>query len=124
MEDVVMSSGDGQEGQSKNIRRGQGKSKHCSDPNRKRSSRQTSRSVEPQSVRASGATSTRYGQLQSGRTTTGGILNRLILKAENQLVRINAQLGQLQNEKQELESELEELKVLLNELQARIEENP
>jgi hypothetical protein len=123
MEDVVMSSDNGQEGQSQNIRRGQGKSKHRSDPNGKRASRQTSKAVKPQSVRASGTASTRSDQSQPRPTTTGGILNQLILQAENRLVRIDAQFKQLEQEKQETVAELEKLRTLLAELQKRVDEN-
>src|SRR4028118_107436 len=119
MEDVVMNSDNGQEGQSQNIRRGKGKGKHRSDPNRKRLPRQTSRVAKPQSIRTSGTASTRSDQLRPKPTSTGGILNQLILQAENPLVRIEAQFKQLEKEKQETVAELEKLRTLLADLQKR-----
>ena len=123
MEDVVMNSDNGQEGQSQNIRRGKGKGKHRSDPNRKRLPRQTSRVAKPQSIRTSGTASTRSDQLRPKPTSTGGILNQLILQAENRLVRIEAQFKQLEKEKQETVAELEKLRTLLADLQKRVDEN-
>lgn len=119
----MTSSDNGQESQSQNIRRGQGKSKHRSDPHRKRASRQTSKTVKPQSVRASGTASTRSDQSQPRPTTTGGILNQLILQAENRLVRIDAQFKQLEQERQETVVELEKLRNLLAELQKQTADN-
>lgn len=119
-----MNSDNGQEGQSQNIRRGKGKGKHSSDPNRKRLPRQTSRVAKPQSVRISGTASTRSDQLRPKPTSTGGILNQLILQAENRLVRIDAQFKQLEKEKQETVAELEKLRTLLVDLQKRVDENP
>jgi hypothetical protein len=123
MEDVVMNSDNGQEGQSQNIRRGKGQGKHRSDPNRKRLPRQTSRVAKPQSIRTSGTASTRSDQLRPKPTSTGGILNQLILQAENRLVRIEAQFKQLEKEKQETVAELEKLRTLLADLQKRVDEN-
>ena len=98
-------------------RRDQKDSKHVADPDEHHGTRQASSGTGSESLRVHRTYRKRSGQLQSERTTTGGILNRLISRAENQLVRIDAQLAQLQNEKQELESEVEQLKALLCELQ-------
>jgi len=102
-------------------RRNQKDSKHVADRDEYQGTRQASSGTGSESLGTYRTDRKRSDQHESERATTGGILNRLILKAENQLVRIDAQLTQLQNEKQELESEVEELKALLNELQKQID---
>lgn len=102
-------------------RRNQKDSKHVADPDEHQGIRQASSGTGSESVGTYRTNRKRSDQHKSERATTGGILSRLILKAENQLVRIDAQLAQLQNEKQELKSEIEELKTLLCELQKQID---
>lgn len=117
-------------GRSGRIRREQGTDQHRAHSNRAEASRPAGSSTGVESERIGGAVRTGADQFKSRGQIAGGILRQLIVRADNQLAKVEDQLRQLEITRQTLEQEREEarreqaqLQTLLENLQKTTQEN-